>query len=348
MQQPIRKIIHVDMDAFYASIEQRDNPELRNKPVVVGGPPHSRGVVATASYEARKFGIHSAMPSSHAYRLCPHAIFVPTRFEVYKGVSQQIQSIFHCYTNLVEPLALDEAYLDVTTNKMNERSATRLAQRIQDQIWAETGLTASAGVSFNKFLAKLASGWKKPSGLTVIVPEQAQAFVEQLPIQKFYGVGKATAQKMLALGIHTGADLKNFGHQALMLRFGKMGDFLYHLAICQDERVVNPNRIRKSFGKETTFAHNIHDRNELVKTLETICSQLETSLTKNKCQGRTITLKIRYSNFQTNTRSCTINNATKNAEEILAVSLALLDKTEAFQKPVRLIGISLSTLSSID
>ena len=226
----VRKIIHIDMDAFYASIEQRDNPHLRGKPIIVGGNPHSRGVVATASYEARKFGIHSAMPSIQAYRKCPEAIFVKPRFEIYKQVSERIHIIFRQYTDLIEPLALDEAYLDVTVNKIKESSATLLARRIQSQIAAEVGLTASAGASFNKFLAKLASGWKKPGGLTVITPKEAQAFVDELPIGRFYGIGKATEKKMLVLGILKGIDLKNYALDHLIHYFGKMGFFLHQLA----------------------------------------------------------------------------------------------------------------------
>jgi DNA polymerase-4 len=342
----IRKIIHVDMDAFYASIEQRDNPHLCNRPVVVGGPAHSRGVVATASYEARKYGIRSAMPCSQAYRLCPHAIFVPPRFEVYKEVSQQIQRIFHCYTDLVEPLALDEAYLDVTLNKYNEPLATPLAQRIQQQICAETGLTASAGVSFNKFLSKLASAWTKPHGLTIITPEHAQALVDHLPIHKFYGVGKATLKKMQELRIQCGADLKRLGPISLHKHFGKMGDFLYRLAICQDHREVNPHRVRKSIGKETTFSEDIDSVDKLNEAIEDICKRLETSLIKHEQKGRTITLKVRYGDFKTVTRSHTAIHPITLAKELLDISQVLLGKTEALQRPVRLIGISISAFSN--
>lgn len=340
----IRKIIHIDMDAFYATIEQRDHPELRGKPIVIGGLPNSRGVVATASYEARQYGIHSAMPSTQAFRRCPHAIFITPRMEVYKAASQQIHAIFLQYTDLMEPLAFDEAYLDVTVNKKNEPSATRLAQRIKEHILAETGLTASAGVSFNKFLAKLASGWKKPDGLTVITPQHAITFVEQLPIQRFYGVGKATAKKMLACGIHTGADLKRFGLEALHQHFGKMGDFFYKLAICEDDRIVNPSRIRKSIGKEMTFSQDIFDLNTLNVVLDDLCAKIETSLQKHQCAGRTITLKVRYTDFKTITRSCSVAQPMKYARELLNIALKLLEKTDAHQQPLRLIGVSISSL----
>ncbi len=342
--QNIRKIIHVDMDAFYASIEQRDRPELRGKPIVVGGTPYSRGVVCTASYEARQFGIHSALSCHRAFRLCPQAIFIAPRFDVYKSISQQLHDIFRQYTDLMEPLALDEAYLDVTTNKKGQPSATRLAQCIKEQIFTETGLRASAGVSFNKFLAKLASGWRKPDGLTVIIPEHAIAFVEQLPIQKFYGVGKATARKFLALGILTGADLKRFGQDRLREHFGKMGEFFYKLAICQDDRLVNPSRVRKSIGKETTFSRDISEANLLMSELENICLDLAKTLEKHQRRGRTITLKVRYTDFTTKTRSLSLGVPIGSVEQLFAVASRLLDKTEAHTRPLRLLGVSVSSL----
>lgn len=335
-----RKIIHVDMDAFYASVEQRDHPQWRGQPVVVGGSPQSRGVVSTASYEARRFGVHSAMPTSQAYRLCPHAIFVMPHFEAYKAVSQQIHAIFYQYTDLVEPLALDEAYLDVTHNKVGEPSATRLASRIKEQILAETGLTCSAGVSFNKFLAKVASGWNKPSGLTVITPAQAATFIEQLPINKFYGVGKVTLEKMHALGVRCGADLKRLGQERLSEKFGKMGDFFYRLAICEDDRPVNPSRQRKSIGREMTFEHDIANTSELIHRLEEICADVADTIADHAFSGRTVTLKVRYADFKTVTRSRTLSSAVTHASEICTIATELLHNTDASQKPVRLLGVS--------
>ncbi|MCH8496286.1 MAG: DNA polymerase IV, partial [Balneolales bacterium] len=252
----MKKIIHVDMDAFYASVEQRDDPSLVGRPVIVGGSPQSRGVVATCSYEARKFGVHSAMPTSQAYRLCPDGAFVYPRFDVYKEVSLQIRAIFDDYTDLVEPLSLDEAYLDVTVNKKENPSATLIAREIQSRVFDEVGLTCSAGVAANKFLAKVASGYKKPSGITVITPEKAEAFINQLPIGKFHGVGAATEKKMLELGIANGADLRERDEVDLVRHFGKSGHFYYRIAHGIDERDVKPNRIRKSVGAENTYSED--------------------------------------------------------------------------------------------
>ncbi|HEY9663708.1 MAG TPA: DNA polymerase IV, partial [Allocoleopsis sp.] len=263
----IRKVIHVDMDAFYASVEQRDQPRYRGKPIVVGGRPEQRGTVATASYEARQYGIHSAMPSRTARQLCPHLIFVPPRFEVYRGISAQIREIFYRYTDLVEPVALDEAYLDVTENKLNIPSATWIAQAIQTSIYAETGLTASAGVSINKFLAKIASGMNKPSGLFLIAPTEAAAFVEHLPIEQFHGIGEVTAGKMHQLGIMQGADLKQWSEADLVRHFGKPGQFFYRIARAQDNRPVNPNRERKSIGVETSFAVDLDSHAAAIEEL---------------------------------------------------------------------------------
>ncbi len=340
----IRKIIHVDMDAFYASIEQRDRPELQGQPVVVGGSPQSRGVVATASYEARKFGIHSAMSCSQAYRLCPHAIFVQPRFEVYERVSQQIHGIFLQYTDLMEPLALDEAFLDVTVNKKNERYATRVAVLVMNQIFRETGLTASAGVSFNKFLAKLASGWRKPNGLTVITQERAAAFIEPLAIGRFYGVGKVTEKKMKALGIHVGGDLIRVGREWLESQFGRMGAFFYGLAVCEDDREVNPSRVRKSIGKETTFAQDLSSLDELKRVLEGLCEEVELCLQEYGVRGRTVQLKVRYADFKTITRSCTLPHSIASQSELVLVVFGLLSKTEAGLVPIRLLGVSASML----
>lgn len=332
------------MDAFYAAIEQRDFPELQGKPVVVGGSPEFRGVVATASYEARKYGIRSAMPSATAHHLCPHAIFIRPRFDVYKNVSAQLHSIFQQYTDSIEPLALDEAYLDVTTNKKGEKSATNLAKKILAQIQSETHLTASAGVSFNKFLAKLASGWQKPNGITVITPEQAQQFVDKLPIGEFYGVGKATEEKMLRLGIYNGKDLQDFGVDRLVACFGnKMGRFFYNLSCCNDERLVNTLRERKSMGKESTFQRDLEGeeiiKTEIFKMAEMVCAEMQS---KN-LYGRTVQLKLRYANFKTITRSHSLEKPTNSPEIVREVLLFLLTHTLISDIPIRLLGVSLSS-----
>jgi len=340
----MRKIIHIDMDAFYAAIEQRDFPELKGKPVVVGGAPELRGVVATASYEARKYGIRSAMPSSTAYHLCPHAIFVRPRFEVYKSVSDQLHKILQEYTDSIEPLALDEAYLDVTTNKKDEKSATHLAKKILAQIHSETQLTASAGVSFNKFLAKLASGWQKPNGITIITPKQAQQFVDKLPIGKFYGVGKTTENKMLRLGISTGKDLQNFGLDRLVTYFGnKMGRFFHNLSFCNDERPVNALRERKSIGKESTFQRDLEGeeiiKTETLKIAKIVCEEMQSQ----NLYGRTVQLKLRYANFKTITRSHSLEKPTNSPEIVEEVLLSLLTHSLMNNAPIRLLGVNLSS-----
>lgn len=342
----IRKIIHVDMDAFYASVEQRDFPEYRGKPVVVGGDPKSRGVVSTASYEARKYGIHSAMPTSQAYRLCPHAIFVFPRFHAYVEVSMEIRKIFEEFTDLVEPLSLDEAYLDVTENKKNISYATKIAKEIKNQIVKRTQLTASAGVSYNKFLAKIASGMNKPDGITIVTPEMAGDFIEKLPIGNFFGIGKVTEQKMKALGIHTGLDLKNTKESDLIKNFGKTGSHYYQMARGEDDRPVENFHIAKSVGAENTFQSDLLDldliRNEILDIAETLVYRLQNSNTK----GKTITLKVKYENFETITRSRTIACYTNDLQFILQQVMDLLKHTEAGKRKIRLIGISLSNLDS--
>ncbi len=340
---PIRKIIHIDMDAFYASVEQRDRPEIKGKPVIVGGDPNSRGVVAACSYEAREFGIHSAMASATAYKLCPQAVFIRPRFDAYRAVSSEIREIFYEYTDLVEPLSLDEAFLDVTENFKGMPSATLIAREIKKKIYEKTGkLTASAGVSFNKFLAKVASDVNKPDGITVITPEMADEFIDRLPIRKFFGVGKVTEEKMLNLGIKTGADLKKFKKEQLIELFGKSGNYFYDIAHGMDERPVEPNRIRKSIGKETTLVEDIDDTHVMLEILEDIAVRLEDSLIKREAKGRTITLKIKYFDFQSITRSVTIGEAVDNASVIMKFVKPLLSKTEAGKKKVRLLGISVS------
>ena len=341
----IRKIIHIDMDAFYASVEQRDHPEFRGKPLAVGGS-RQRGVVAAASYEARKYGVRSAMPSALAYRKCPHIIFVKPRFEVYKAVSAQIRAIFHEYTDLVEPLSLDEAYLDVTNNKKSLPSATLIAKEIRQRILEETKLTASAGISINKFLAKTASDVQKPNGQTLIPPEKAMEFVATLPIERFYGIGKVTAEKMHQLGITSGADLRNRPEGELIRLFGKSGRYYYQIARAIDHRPVNPNRISKSLGAENTFSENLTKESQMLEELSEIAEQLAGRLERNQRQGKTITLKVKFADFVQITRSKTVSFSISSRRTIeeLAHELLLQEKLEG--KEVRLLGISISSLDT--
>jgi DNA polymerase IV len=336
-----RKIIHVDMDAFYASVEQRDEPSYRGKPIVVGGSPAQRGAVAAASYEARRFGIHSAMPSRTAYQRCPSLIFVKPRFEVYHAVSQQIHEIFHRYTDRVEPLALDEAYLDVTQNKAGIPSATLIAKEIKACILEETRLTASAGISINKFLAKIASGMDKPDGLYLIPPQDAIGFVERLAIEKFHGIGQVTAAKMHSLGIRTGEDLKQWSELDLVTQFGKVGRYYYRIARGDDPRPVEPNRVRRSLGAETSFAEDLGDRAALLAALEPIAQTVSDRLADNR--GRTLTLKIKYGDYQQITRSRTETEAI-GGKDILRVAQELLTAVEMEGRTVRLLGITISNL----
>ncbi len=340
-----RKIIHIDMDAFYASVEQRDDPSLRGKPVIVGGTPAQRGVVAACSYEARKFGIRSAMPSATALRLCPQAILKAPRFSAYEHVSRQINRIFRQYTALVEPLSLDEAYLDVTENNKKETSATRIAVEIKKRIFERTSLTASAGVSYNKFLAKTASGYKKPDGLTVITPEKAQEFIDRLDISSFYGVGPATEKKMRQLGINSGSDLRQKKRIFLQEHFGKSGDFFYFLSRGIDERPVEPGQERKSYGRENTFPSDIRDRGEIVRQLKLISDELSDWQLANRISARTVTLKVKYHDFVSITRSCTPGFPVSGKDAVYEQVLKLLKKTQAGIKPIRLLGISLSGLN---
>ncbi|MEL7330859.1 MAG: DNA polymerase IV [Cyanobacteria bacterium J06560_2] len=344
--QTIRKIIHIDMDAFYASVEQRDNPDLRGRPVAVGGLPSQRGAVCAASYEARKFGIHSAMPSRSAIQRCEHLIFVKPRFEAYRAVSQQIRAIFFDYTDLVEPLSLDEAYLDVTVDKQQIGSAVAIAQKIRDRIKNELNLTASAGVSINKFLAKVASDLNKPDGLSLIAPDQAETFIENLPIEAFYGVGPATANKMKALGIHSGADLKSWRQAELIKAFGKVGSYYYKVARAEDNRPVNPNRPRKSIGAERSFFKDLNTVAQMESALMNVAEEVHQRLSTNKRQGYTLTLKIKYNNYDTITRSKTLEVLIKEKEEIFQLAKALLSGNLEANRPVRLLGITVSNLAS--
>lgn len=346
--QSIRKILHVDMDAFYASIEQRDFPELRGKPIIVGGRPDSRGVVATCSYEAREFGIHSAMASSHAHRLCPQAVFVPPRFHVYRSVSQQIGTIFHQYSDLVEPLSLDEAFMDVTENKFNIPSATIIAKEIKEKIFRETQLTASAGVSINKFLAKVASDFNKPDGLTVIPPRQAVDFIAKLPVTKFFGVGRVTAEKMHRLGIRVGEDLRNYSLNRLTEIFGKSGEFFYQISRGIDLRPVETARIRKSLGKEVTLEKDIEEMPVILGILQELAEQVEHSMKKHEIKGKTVTLKVKYHDFRSITRSVTVDKPIATTQMIMPLIRDLLGKTDAGRTKIRLLGMSLSNLVSQD
>ena len=344
----VRKIIHIDMDAFYASVEQLDNPELKGKPVIVGGRPDSRGVVAACSYEAREFGIHSAMPCSKAYQKCPHAIFIRPRMERYREISLQIHDIFKRYTDIIEPLSLDEAFLDITTNKIGQPSATILAHEICKAIYEDTGLTASAGVSSNKFVAKIASDLKKPNGISVIEPPQISTFLESLPIGKFFGVGRVTEEKMKRLGIHTGNDLKAKSREFLIDNFGKNGLFYYEIVRGIDNRPVQPYRVRKSIGAEKTLGEDSDDIDEIHDILKQLAGRVSATLEKKQCSARTVTLKVRYSDFTTVTRSLTSHELIVSSDELLIYIPRLLDATEAGFRKVRLLGISVSNLCSID
>jgi DNA polymerase-4 len=336
----IRKIIHIDMDAFFASIEQRDNPELRGKPVAVGGS-SDRGVVAAASYEARVFGVHSAMPSKIAARKCPGLVFVKSRFDVYKADSARIMEIFRDYTDLVEPLSIDEAFLDVTTNKKGIPSATLIAREIKNRIFETTGLTASAGISINKFLAKIASDVDKPNGLFVIKPDAVQDFIGRLAVDDFYGVGPRTARKMHDLGFFKGEDLRNADLQMLIRNFGKAGIFFHQIANGIDDRPVISHRERKSVGIENTFQEDITTKDEMLTQLEILEKGLWERIKKHGVFGKTITLKVKYNDFDQITRSQTFSEPTVNPGQLRAVVRDLLNLA-SLEKPVRLLGISVS------
>ncbi|ADX68484.1 DNA polymerase IV [Weeksella virosa] len=338
-----RKIIHIDMDAFYASVEQRDHPELRGKCIAVGSS-SDRGVVATASYEARRYGVRSAMPSAVAKRKCPQLIFVKGNFAAYKEVSNQIKEIFAEYTDLIEPLSLDEAYLDVTHNHPNIEYATTIAKEIKQKIKETTKLTASAGVSFNKFLAKIASDYRKPDGLFVITPKMAEKFVEELPIEKFYGIGKQTAQRMRMMNIETGKDLKKLSLEKILREFGKSGLYYYNIARAIDHREVKSHRIRKSIGTENTFVTDLNDLQELKKRLIPMIEEVWMWTVKNQTYGRTITLKMKFNDFQVSTKSKTFLFSIQDAQLFKQAALELLQEAYTPFRPVRLIGISLSNL----
>lgn len=339
----LRKIIHVDMDAFYASVEQRDDPTLKGRPVAVGGS-SERGVVAAASYEARKFGVRSAMASAKAARLCPELIFRRPRFDVYRQVSRQIRTIFLDYTPLVEPLSLDEAYLDVTTDLRGIGSATRIAELIRQRIREETGLTASAGVSYNKFLAKLASDQNKPDGMCLIRPGEGAQFVAGLPVRRFHGIGPRGAEKMARLGIETGADLRAKDIAFLRQHFGSLADYLYRAVRGIDLRAVSPDRPRKSLGSERTFERDLSSGPALREALDNIAAIVWAGIEKHKVRGRTITLKLRLADFTTMTRARSLPQIVDSRELFTATARAVLDEVLPLPQPVRLMGVTLSAL----
>lgn len=340
---PLRKIIHVDMDAFYASVEQLDNPALRGKAIAVGG--GHRGVVSAASYEARKFGVHSAMASKIAKEKCPHLIFVPPRFPRYKEISRKIREIFYEYTDLVEPLSLDEAYLDVTENKKGIESANEIAKEIRQKIFEQTGLTASAGISVNKFLAKVASDINKPNGQKTIHPDKIEKFLEELPVEKFYGVGKVTANKMFSLAIFKGKDLKKRSLEDLTRLFGKSGKYYYNVVRGIHNSEVKPNRIQKSVAVERTFFEDLSEEQEITEKLENLSQELHQRLQKHNILGRSLTLKIKYKDFSLFTRSFTKEEYFSSPEQYFATAKKLWE-LRPFDKAVRLLGLSLSHLNT--
>ncbi len=337
----IRKIIHIDMDAFYASVEQRDHPELRGKPIAVGHA-EERGVVATASYEARRYGVHSAMSSQKAKRLCPQLIFIPGRMEVYKSVSEQIRDIFRDYTDIIEPLSLDEAFLDVTENKFDIPYAIEIAKEIKRRIREELHLVASAGVSYNKFLAKIASDYRKPDGLFVIHPNRAQHFIDRLPVESFWGVGPVTAQKMYQLGIYNGEQLKACSLNMLTRQFGKAGAIYYDFARGIDNRPVETTRIRKSIGCERTLEKDIYQSSSVIIELYHVAVELVERLSRKDFHGNTLTLKIKFHDFKQITRSITQTEELNELSTILPLAKQLMKEVDYAQHPIRLIGLSVS------
>ncbi|TKC09747.1 DNA polymerase IV [Pedobacter frigoris] len=343
----MRKIIHIDMDAFYASVEQRDFPEYRGKAIAVGGSPNGRGVVATASYEARKFGVKSAMPSRQALQLCAELIFVRPRFDAYKAVSTHIREIFSRYTDIIEPLSLDEAYLDVTEDKLGIGSALEIAKQIKQAIKDELNLTASAGVSSSKFVAKIASDMNKPDGLTFIGPSKIEGFMEMLPVERFFGVGKVTAKKMKSMGLNTGADLKKLSEDDLVRYFGKSGKFYFKIVRGIDERTVKSERTIKSLAAEDTFEHDLITPEEMHTELSKLADKVSLRLAKNELKGRTITLKLKYSDFKQITRNQSFPNPIGDYQEIFNTVISLLENVDLQNKKVRLLGISMSNFGEL-
>ena len=340
-----RKIIHIDMDAFFASVEERDNPKLKGHAVIIGSDPRltgGRGVVSTCNYEARKFGVHSAMSSKEAYERCPQGIFISGNYEKYQAVGLQIREIFKRYTDLIEPMSIDEAYLDVTENKLGIKSAVKIAKLIQHDIWNELQLTASAGVSYNKFLAKIASDYEKPHGLTVILPEEAEAFLAPMDIAKFHGVGKKSVEKLHEMGVYTGGDLLKIPEMTLIDKFGRFGFDLYRKARGISNSPVKSNRIRKSIGKERTYAKLLYSEEDIKKELTLLAQKVENSLTKYDKKGRTIVLKIRYADFSTLTKRKSLNLATQDKEQIERTAHEIYDSLEEQPRGIRLLGLTVT------
>jgi DNA polymerase IV len=342
----MRKIIHIDMDAFFASIEQRDDPSLRGVPVIVGGSPDKRGVVATASYEARKFGVHSAMPSATAKRLCPAAVFVRPRMQAYKEASREVMAVLHRYTDLVEPVSIDEAYIDVTTNKADLPFASQVAKAIKRDILDATQLTASAGVGPNKFIAKIASDMHKPDGLTVVQPEDLLELLADLPVRKVPGIGPVTEKRFAAMGVRTVGEMRQRSEQELVDAFGKSGHWFYSLARGEDDRAVETTHVRRSLGAETTFDADLVRREDLVAELARLAREVERRLARNNTRGRTVTLKLTYADFTKVTRSVTLDRYCDTADALHEAVTALLDHTEGGLRPVRLLGITVSNLEA--
>jgi DNA polymerase-4 len=341
----VRRIVHIDMDAFYASVEQRDNPDLRGRPVAVGGDPDKRGVVAAASYEARTFGVRSAIAMAHAVRLCPSLVIVRADFTKYRAVSHQIFELFRRVTPLVEPLSLDEAYLDVTENAWGETLAMNVARRLKDKIRGATGLTASAGVAPNKFLAKIASGWQKPDGLTVIAPERVESFLQHLPVDALWGVGPVTARKLRARGIDKLVDIRAADPERLRETVGSLAEWLQQLARGIDDRPVVAEHEPKSSGSENTFARDLTEIADIRREVETMACDAAAWLVRRELYARTVTIKVRYSDFTTITRSHT-DPPTRDEEAIVRRAVMLLERTEAGRRPVRLLGVSVHNLGA--
>ena len=340
-----RKIIHIDMDAFFAAVEIRDNPKLKGKPIIIGSDPRQtggRGVVSTCSYEARAFGVHSAMSSKEAYERCPQAVFISGNYEKYKTVGLEIRAIFKRYTDLIEPMSIDEAYLDVTENKLGIKSAVKIARLIQQDIWQELHLTASAGVSYNKFLAKMASDYQKPHGLTVILPDQAQDFLKQMDIAKFHGVGKKTVEKLHEMGIYNGADLLDVSEVTLIDRFGRLGFDLYRKARGIHNSPVKSDRIRKSIGKEKTYGKILQVDEDIKKELTLLSEKVALNLSTQDKSGKIIILKIRYADFSTLTRRKSLPQATQDASQISQTALQLYEELAEKEKGIRLLGITVT------
>jgi len=344
----LRKIIHLDMDAFYASVEQRDDPSLKGKPVAVGGSPQGRGVVAACSYEARKFGIRSAMPMARALRLCPGLEIVRPDFSKYKSVSQQVMAILRSVTPLVEPLSLDEAYLDVTENSLGQPLAMQVAKYLKSRIFVETALTASAGVAPNKFLAKIASGWQKPNGLTVIAPERVEAFLQKLPVEALWGVGPVTANKLRAIGIEKLVDVRHVDEDRLRKSVGSLAAWLQRLSRGDDPRQVTPDRPWKSISSEDTYPEDLVELKEMRAEIERLARRVAAQVAKKGLVARTVTIKVRYADFTTVTRSHTEEPATQEAARIAERALMLLERTDAGKRPVRLLGVGAHGLSGAE